>query len=115
MKALLPTQEPRYDMSQLYPLKAALEASLGHRVYLRLKETATLRDWKDEIQQLLSAIRIATKSTSKLQTTIGFQTSTAFLNLEKNKLPKARLLRNYLPIFQPHLSGLSSYNYGSCR
>jgi hypothetical protein len=53
-------------MSQFYPLKAALEALLGHRDYLRLKETATLRDWKDEIQQLLSAIRIATKSTVEI-------------------------------------------------
>jgi hypothetical protein len=63
MKAVLPTEELRYDMSQFYPLKAALEALLGHSVYLRLKETAPLRIWKDDIQKLLRAIKIAIRST----------------------------------------------------
>ena len=66
MKAPLPTEELRYDMSQFYPLKAVLEELLGHRVYLRLKETATLRDWKREIQKLLRAIKIAVKSTVEI-------------------------------------------------
>jgi len=56
MKNLLPTEGLRFDMSQFYPLKAVLEELLGHHVYLRLKETATLPDWKDVIQKLLRAI-----------------------------------------------------------
>src|SRR5713101_6556747 len=63
MKELLPTEELRFDMSQFYPLKAVLEELLGHRVYSRLKETATLRDWQDVIQKLLRAIKIAIEST----------------------------------------------------
>jgi hypothetical protein len=63
MKSKLPTEELHYDMSQFYPLKATLEELLGHRVYLRLKETATLREWTQEIQKLLRAIKIAVKST----------------------------------------------------
>src|SRR5579872_1574344 len=66
MKNPLPTEDLRYDMSQFYPLKAALETLLGHRVYLRLKETATLRDWKDEVQKLLCAIGVAVKSTVEI-------------------------------------------------
>ena len=63
MKSPLPIEDLRYDMSQFYPLKSALEDLLGHRVYLRLKETGTLRDWKIEIQKLLRAIKIAIDST----------------------------------------------------
>ena len=63
MKNLLPTEELRFDMSQFYALKAVLEELLGHRVYSRLKETATLPDWKDVIQKLLRAIKIAIEST----------------------------------------------------
>src|SRR2546429_5842893 len=66
MKAPLPTEELRYDMSQFYPLKAVLEELLGRRVYLQLKETGTLRDWKVEIQKLLRAIKTAIESTVEL-------------------------------------------------
>jgi len=66
MKAPLPTEELRYDMSQFYPLKEVLEKLLGHRVYLRLKETGTLRDWKAEIRKLLLAIKTAIESTIEL-------------------------------------------------
>ena len=36
----------RRDMSQIYLLKAAFEQILGKRTYRKLKETATLSDWK---------------------------------------------------------------------
>jgi len=66
MKTSLPTEELRYDMQQFYPLKAALEELLGHRAYLHLKETATLRDWKEQIRKLIQAIKIAIKSTVEI-------------------------------------------------
>jgi|SRR5208283_4755032 len=66
MKAPLPTEELRYDMSQFSSLKGALEELLGHRVYLRLKETATLSDWKAEAKKLLRAIKLSVKSSIKI-------------------------------------------------
>jgi hypothetical protein len=66
MKAPLHTEEIRYDMSQFYSLKSAFEELLGHRVYMRLKETADLADWKDEVQRLLRAVRMAMKSTVEI-------------------------------------------------
>ena len=46
----------RYDMSQFYSMKDVLEQLFGKRVYLRLKETASLKDWKDSTIKLLNAI-----------------------------------------------------------
>ena len=84
MKAPLLTEELRYDMSQFYPLKAAFEELLGHRVYLRLKETATLRDWKQEIQKLLRAIKIAIKSTVEIADDDWFADIDIIIELGKN-------------------------------
>ena len=90
MKELLPTEELRYDMSQFYPLKAALEELLGHRVYLQLKETATLRDWKDAIQRLLRAIKIAIESTVEIADDDWFSAIDSMLELGKTKVADSR-------------------------
>ena len=66
MKTTLPIEELHYDMSQFYPLKAVLEQLLGRRVYLRLKETGTLRDWKVELRKLLRAIKLSIKLTVEI-------------------------------------------------
>jgi hypothetical protein len=90
MKELLPTEELRYDMSQFYPLKTVLEGLLGHRVYLRLKETATLRDWKDEIQKLLRAIKIAIKSTVDIADDDWFAEIDSILELGKTQTAESK-------------------------
>ena len=56
----------RSDMSQFYPLKAALEQILGERTYRKLKETATLPDWKLETKKLLKAIELSIIETVKV-------------------------------------------------
>jgi hypothetical protein len=56
----------RYDMSQFYPLKAAFEQILGKRTYRKLKETATLSDWKVETKKLLKAIELSLTETVKV-------------------------------------------------
>ncbi len=53
----------RYDISQFYPMKAVLERLFGKRCYRKLKETATLKDWKVEIQRLLRGIEVALDAT----------------------------------------------------
>src|SRR5216683_2135203 len=90
MKELLPTEELCCDMSQFYPLKAALEALLGHRVYSRLKETATLRDWKDEIQRLLRAIKIAIKSTVEIADDDWFADIDSILEIGKTQIAESK-------------------------
>lgn len=52
----------RYDMSQFYSMKDVMEQLFGKRAYLRLKETASLKDWKDSSIKLLNAILLATES-----------------------------------------------------
>ena len=54
----------RYDMSQFYSMKDVLEQLFGKRVYLRLKETASLKDWKDSTIKLLNAILLASESST---------------------------------------------------
>lgn len=56
----------RYNMSQFYPLKAALDQILGKRTYRRLKETADFSDWKREITKLLKAIELSIIETVKV-------------------------------------------------
>ena len=90
MKELLPTEELRFDMSQFYPLKAVLEELLGHRVYSRLKETATLRDWKDVIQKLLRAIKIAIQSTVDIADDDWFADIDSILELGKTQIAESK-------------------------
>ena len=52
----------RYDMSQFYSMKDVMEQLFGKRAYLRLKETASLKDWKDSTIKLLNAILLASES-----------------------------------------------------
>lgn len=52
----------RYDMSQFYSMKDVMEQVFGKRAYLGLKETASLKDWKDSTIKLLNAILLATES-----------------------------------------------------
>jgi hypothetical protein len=66
VKAPALTEEIRYDMSQFYSLKSVLEKLMGHSVYMRLKETATLSDWQEEVQKLLLSIKMAIKSTVEI-------------------------------------------------
>ncbi len=86
MQKLLPTEELRYDMSQFYPLKAALEGLLGHGTYMRLKETGTLRDWKQEVNKLLRAIRIAVESTVAIADDEWFAEIDSILELGKSHI-----------------------------
>ena len=90
MKELLPTEELRYDMSQFYPLKAVLEELLGHRVYSRLKETATLRDWQDVLQRLLRAIRLAIESTVDIADDDWFAEIDSILELGKTQIAESK-------------------------
>jgi hypothetical protein len=53
----------RADMSQFYGMKAVLEELFGHPVYLRLKETAIMKEWRAETVRLLSAVAYAINST----------------------------------------------------
>lgn len=52
----------RYDMSQFYSMKDVMEQLFGNRTYLRLKETAGLKDWKEATIKLLNAILLASES-----------------------------------------------------
>lgn len=54
----------RYDISQFYSMKDVMEQLFGKRVYLRLKETANLKDWKDSTIKLLGAILLASESST---------------------------------------------------
>jgi hypothetical protein len=53
-------------MSQFYAMKSVLENLFGHAVYLRLKETATFKDWRDEATRLLNGIGLAAKCTVQI-------------------------------------------------
>ena len=52
----------RYDMSQFYSMKEVMEQLFGNRTYLRLKETAGLKDWKEASIKLLNAFLLASES-----------------------------------------------------
>jgi hypothetical protein len=90
MKEVLPTEELRYDMSQFYPLKAVLEELLGHRVYSRIKETATLRDWQDVFQRLLRAIKLAIESTVDIADEDWFAEIDSSLQLGKTQIAESK-------------------------
>jgi hypothetical protein len=49
----------RYDMQQFYSMKVVLEQLFGKPTYQRLKETASLKDWKDSTSKLLRAIELS--------------------------------------------------------
>lgn len=49
-------------MSQFYSMKDVMEQLFGKRAYLRLKETASLKDWRDAAIRLLNAVLIASGS-----------------------------------------------------
>ena len=53
----------RYDMSQFSSMKDVLEQLFGNPTYMRLKETASLSDWKKSTSQLLRAIELSIKAT----------------------------------------------------
>jgi hypothetical protein len=90
MKELLPTEELRYDMSQFYSLKAVLEELLGHRVYLRLKETGTLRDWQDVLQKLLRAIELAITSSVEIADDDWFADIDSALELGRTQIAESK-------------------------
>jgi hypothetical protein len=50
-------------MSQFYTMKWLLEELFGHAVYMRLKETGTIQDWRKETRRLLDALHLASNST----------------------------------------------------
>ncbi len=90
MKELLPTEELRYDMSQFYPLKAVVEELLGHRVYSRLKETGTLRDWQDVLQRLLRAIKLAIESSVDIADDDWFAEIDSILELGRTQIAESK-------------------------
>ena len=71
----------RYDMSQFYPLKAVFEQILGNRAYRKLKETATLSDWKIETKKLLKAIELSIIETVKVADSEFFNETKQILEL----------------------------------
>jgi hypothetical protein len=61
-RSLSPETGIRYDMRQFYSMKDVMEQLFGNRTYLRLKETASLKDWKESTIKLLNAIVLASES-----------------------------------------------------
>lgn len=55
-----------YDSSQFYAMKAFLERILGHPVYFKLKDYASLKEWKKATIRLLDAVELAINSTVKI-------------------------------------------------
>src|SRR5712692_2355874 len=82
--------ELRYDMSQFYPLKAALEQILGRRTYAKLKETGTLADWKAETKKLLKAIDLSVKETVKVADAEFFEEVTQLIELGNSHIASAK-------------------------
>jgi len=112
MKELLPTEELRYDMSQFYPLKAILEELLGHRVYSRLKETATLRDWKEAIQNLLRAIKVAIQSTVDIADDDWFADIDSILELGKTEIAESKTVTDLFACLSATLARLAFLQIG---
>ena len=55
--------ELKYDSTQYFALKGALEGILGKASYRRLKETGTLDDWRQELRRLLKAVELSVRDT----------------------------------------------------
>lgn len=55
--------ELKYDSTQYFELKSALESILGKASYRRLKETGTLDDWREELRRLLKAVELSVGDT----------------------------------------------------
>jgi len=53
--------ELRHDLSQFYPMKAVMEQLFGRESFARLKEGATLAEWKSESRRLLKAAQVAVR------------------------------------------------------
>jgi hypothetical protein len=106
MKELLPTEELRYDMSQFYPLKAVLEELLGHHVYSRLKETGTLRDWRDVIQKLLRAIELAIESTVDIADEDWFADIDSILELGRTQIAESKTVTDLFACLSATLAQL---------
>jgi hypothetical protein len=79
----------RHDMSQFYPLKDAMECILGHKTYMRLKETATLSDWKKESKKLLNAIELAVNQTVEIADEDFYKEIHRVLELGRECIPLA--------------------------
>lgn len=80
----------RYDMSQFYPLKAALEQILGNRTYRKLKETATLSDWRLETKKLLKAIELSINETVRVADAEFHTETKAILELGQTHITAAK-------------------------
>ncbi|MEK7761487.1 MAG: hypothetical protein AAB433_07905 [Nitrospirota bacterium] len=80
----------RYDMSQFYPLKAALEQILGNRTYRKLKETATLSDWRLETKKLLKAIELSIIETVRVADAEFYTETKAILDLGQTHIKTAK-------------------------
>jgi hypothetical protein len=52
-----------FDSTQFYAMKAFLERTLGHPIYLKLKDYAPLKEWQKAIIRLLDAMELAINST----------------------------------------------------
>lgn len=58
--------EFRGDMSQFYVLKHAFEEIFDHTVYLKLKESGSLKVWRKHTSRLLDAIEFSSKVTVQI-------------------------------------------------
>jgi len=96
----------RYDMSQFYPLKAALEQVLGRRTYQKLKETGTIADWKVETKKLLKAIDVSVRATVKVADAEFFEEVTELVELGSSQIQSAKEISDLLASLSATLTRL---------
>lgn len=102
----------RYDMSQFYPLKAALEQVLGKRTYRKLKETATLSDWKVETKKLLKAIELSIIETVKVADEDFYKEAKQILELGHAHIKSTKEISELFAILSATLTRLAFLQIG---
>jgi hypothetical protein len=83
-------EDIRHDMSQYYPMKAVLEQLFGRRCYMKLKETADLKEWKVECKRLLRAVEVSIEATVEIADTEWRSEIAGVLELGRRHLASAR-------------------------
>lgn len=102
----------RYDMSQFYPLKAALEEILGKSTYRKLKETATLSDWKLETKKLLKAIELSIIETVKVADVEFYKEAKEILELGRTHIKSAKEISELFASLSAALTRLAFLQIG---
>lgn len=60
------SSEIQFDLAQYYPMKATFERILGGDSYRKLKDYATIKDWKVETKKLLQSIQLSIDATIEI-------------------------------------------------